>query len=658
MKLFASSLALAFLLTLSHPSAGQTSEPAPLTATRLNNGFRVNPALNQCTVASVDYSTPLDCAIAFARQYAASNKVPVSLELDAGTYETKVGFQGSTSHNQSVNIRGAGKSAFGGGTTVKLIAPLTTAVITYPPLPKEGGYDRHWYDLRLEGFGIDANGMAPSCFKLYALGVAHLDDLGCRGATASGPGSSWVQIGGLPTRYGGDAPDGYQAIGFQVMANDIFVYHNAYATTSKIGATIVGGHVTAWPVLNSGNFREPIDQLVVVKGPNAGIPLCSVMPTNVLAHMIPDPAHKGLYKIGSVTSDTPGSGCSGTASIGITDMAAADYGFRIAATDSTFRDLTDDSVGRVAAISDRGSAATTFYGAHVFSIPTAFEVWGGATWNDSEVDLVTKSGFYFRYGSHTIVNNTKFVSVTGPAYGSVADYVFNDGVTDTTISGQSCNPLNPNPGYVQFVGTTGAFDLGYGPQTPSAKAAGIHRAHLLPTNLTVRDAPPCVHSPTVDPGVAIESPRMNSTLNPRTMSVTISNLSAAITRPILIAELPPYIDGQGAGSGLRITVSGGAFGAKQLTDVMTLRNGSKFFYSHKPSGDQSQRGNIPISAWRQEDGSVKIYAQVDVHCSSVVTVDMVLDGETHLEPAVYQETATGTSVFNSGDTAKYSYESP
>ncbi len=109
---------------------------------------------------------------------------------------------------------------------------------------------------------------------------------------------------------------------------------------------------------------------------------------------------------------------------------------------------------------------------------------------------------------------------------------------------------------------------------------------------------------------------------------------------------------------MRITVSGGAFGGKTLTDVMTLNNGTKFTYSHRSLGDQAQRASIPVSAWKQPDGSVKIYAQADAHCSSVVTIDMVLNSETHLETAVSQETATGTAVFNSGDSATYAYEAP
>ena len=618
---------------------GQADGPA-------HKAFTVLDEAASCTVRGVPYETKLDCAFAHARDWSEQTQQAATVELGSGVYETKTGLQMSASGGPAVNIKGAGKGEFQGGTTIKLIAPLTTGVLTYPFLnpDRQSGY---WSDLHLESFTVDVNGNAPMCMDLYALRVAHFSDLSCMGAT--GP-RAWIRIGGYGADIGGTVPKGMQGLAFQVMAQDIFVFNNGAGPGAVVHPRVVGGRIAEYTVQPGGLYREKVRAPVLLKGPSAGDVPCAEMPQGLEAQLVEDGAHPGMRRLARVVAQSSGSGCKNLLHVVVPDMPQAQYGFEIAATDSTFYDLTDDSVGTVAAITDRGSDAAVFYHPHGWNTTDMMDAWGHDSIVDAEIDSIYGYGIRVRYGELTTITRPLFVYVKDSAYDAAGDFFFDEGSHNTRIVDPVCPNRSPNVGYARFASRGGAFLPGYG---SSRVAEGEPWLGPRPPGLTAEGALSCGSAAKLEPGVSVQDGfGAGEAVRGREIQWSAINRGKTAATPFLLAVLPAAGLTQG-NAALRLTLAGGGLGAVPGEITATLMQGRLFSYRWRVSGRGESPKIVRLQAYRQADGKVNLYAALGAEASVAVKIDLVESPEILLMPEPEQLVPGGTLLFDSGDTAKY-----
>ena len=628
-------------LALGHWAAAFAQAEAPA-----HKPFAVLDEAPECTVHGVLYQTRLDCAFAHARDWSEQTQQVATVELGSGIYETRTGLQMSRQGGPTVNIKGAGKGEFQGGTTIKLIAPLTTGVLTYPFLSpaRQSGY---WSDLHLESFSVDANGMAPMCMDLYALRVAHFSDLSCMGAT--GP-RAWVRIGGYGEDIGGTVPKGLQGLAFQVMAQDIFVYNNSAGPAATVRPRVVGGRIAEYTIESAGTYRNQTHAPVLLKGPVAGDVPCAEMPKGLEAELVEDSAHPGVRKLARIASASPGSGCKSPLHVTVPDMPEAQYGFEIAATDSTFYDLTDDSVGTVAAITDRGSDASVFYHPHGWSTTDMMDAWGHDSIVDAEIDSIYEYGIRVRYGNDTTITRPIFVYLKGPWYDAAGDFFFDEGSSNTRIVDQVCPNRPPNDGYARFASRGGAFLPGYG--FPRA-AKGQPWPGPRPAGLIVEGSLSCGAERTLQPGVSVEDGfGAGDAVRGRELQWSATNRGRTAATPFLLAILPTATETQGSAA-LRVTLAGGSLGAVPREITAMLAQGPRFSYAWRISGRGEAVKLVRLEAYRQADGRVNVYAALAAETSVAVKIDLVQDPDILLIPEPEQSAPMGALLFDSGDPGHY-----
>ena len=580
-----------------------------------------------CRAGGKDYTTALDCAFAKALRYTASSHHPVEIRLTEGTFDTARGLQMSSDVVQSVSIVGAGKGEFGGGGTVlRLISPIAQAVIYYPYLnsTQTAGF---WSNLHLQGFTVDANALAPGCLDLEALRVAHLEDLSCTGATGE---EAWVRIGALPKQSGGVVPDGYNGASFQVIASDLFVYHNGMAPEAEIKADLSHGSVQHYEVLHPGQFRESGQVPVLLKRTFGGKAPCRVMPQGLSGQVVADAQHPEFYRLAGVSQLSGGEGCSDDLGVIAVDMPAARYGFEIFATDSSFYDLTDDSLGREAGISDRGSGGTTFVHAHVWNTWGGLELWGDESVISPELDSEYGYGIRFRWGKGSAVLNPTFVYLRHPAYNDMVEYLFDPDATDMTIAQEACGLVDPNPGHMQFAWVDRPTGLEYGALTGSDFHQGYPLA--LPHGLHTSGLSFCSDRQASEKAVQVHSKSLAEAGSERRLFWTATHVT---NRPVsfLVAEFPSDRQPPSLPS-LRVT-----------TEVSTARGtlAEQVFHIAVPgtipgvaicSQQATKPGLIEISTDASDMHRTKVYLTVRSGASISVLVDMVTDPEIYLEPPV------------------------
>ncbi len=604
----------------------------------------------QCAVHGIPYQTRLDCAFAHARDWSEQTQQVATVELGSGVYETRTGLQMSKQGGPAVNIKGEGKGEFQGGTTIKLIAPLTTAVLTYPFLSpdRQSGY---WSDLHLESFSVDANGNAPMCMDLYALRVAHFSDLSCMGAT--GP-RAWVRIGGYGADIGGTVPKGMQGLAFQVMAQDIFVYNNGAGPAARVHPRVVGGKIVEYTIESAGIYRNQAHAPLLLKGPVAGDVPCAEMPKELEAQLVEDGAHPGMRKLARITAASSGSGCKSLLHVTVPDMPQAQYGFEIAATDSTFYDLTDDSVGTVAAITDRGSQASVFYHPHGWNTTDMMDAWGDESIVDPEIDSIYGFGIRVRYGGSTTITRPLFVYLKGPEYDAAGDFYFDQGSRNTRIVDGVCPNRPPNKGYARFASVGGAFLPGYG----SLRVADDEPwPGPRPPGLTVEGALSCGGAGKLEPGVSVQDGfGAGDSVRGRELQWSATNRGRMAATPFLLAVLPAATQTQGSAA-LRVTLGGGGLGAVPGEMTATLVQGRVFADRWRILGRGEPLKSVWLLAYRQADGKVNLYAALAAEASVAVKIDLVQDPEILLMPEPEQVVPGGTLLFDSGDPARYPPES-
>ena len=618
---------------------GQPDPPA-------HKAFVVLDEAASCLVRGVPYETKLDCAFAHARDWSEQTEQAATVELGSGVYETKTGLQMRASGGPAVNIKGAGKGEFQGGTTIKLIAPLTTGVLTYPFLSpdQQSGY---WSDLHLQSFSVDANGNAPMCMDLYALRVAHFSDLSCMGAT--GP-RAWIRIGGYGADIGGTVPKGLQGLAFQVMAQDIFVFNNSATPAATVRPHVVGGRVVDYTIESGGLYRDKTRAPVLLKGPIAGDVPCAEMPRGLEAELVDDGAHPGMRKLSRVVAQSSGSGCKSPLHVTVPDMPQAQYGFEIAATDSTFYDLTDDSVGTVAAITDRGSDASVFYHPHGWNTTDMMDAWGHDSIVDPEIDSIYAFGIRMRYGEATTITRPLFVYLKGPEYDAAGDFYFDEGSSNTRIVDAVCPNRPPNEGYARYASRGGAFVPGYGSTRVSE---GESRTGTRPLGLKIEGGLSCGTAAKLEAGVSVQDGfGAGEAVRGREMQWSATNHSQRTATPFLLAVLSTAAGSQ-ANAALRLTLAGGALGAVPGEVSVTLVGGRRFSYRWRAAGRGGPPKMFRLEAYRQADGKVNLYAALDAEASVAVKIDLVEDAEILLMPEPEQSVPGGTLLFDSGDPVKY-----
>ncbi len=600
----------------------------------------------QCTVQGITYQTRLDCAFAHARDWSEQTQQGATVELGSGVYETRTGLQMSMQGGPTVNIKGAGKGEFQGGTTIKLIAPLTTGVLTYPFLSpdRQSGY---WSDLHLESFSVDANGNAPMCMDLYALRVAHFSDLSCMGAT--GP-RAWVRIGGYGADIGGTVPKGMQGLAFQVMAQDIFVYNNGAAPAATVRPRVVQGRIVDYTIDSQGQYRNQAHAPVLLKGPMAGDVPCAEMPKGLEAQLVEDGLHPGMRKLARITAASSGAGCKSPLHVTVPDMPQAQYGFEIAATDSTFYDLTDDSVGTVAAITDRGSDASVFYHPHGWNTADMMDAWGHDSIVDAEIDSIYAFGIRVRYGESTTITRPLFVYLKGPEYDAAGDFYFDEGSRNTRIVDGVCPNRPPNEGYARFASRGGAFLPGYGsPRVADDQPWPGPR----PAGLIVEGSLSCGTAAKLEPGVSVQDGfGAGEAVRGRELQWSATNRGKTAATPFLLAVLPAATETQG-NAALRVTLAGGGLGAVSGEMTAMLVQSSRFSYNWRASGRGGTSKSVRLLAHRQANGRVNLYAAVAAEASVAVKIDLVQDPDILLMPEPGQGVPAGMLLFDSGDPAKY-----
>jgi hypothetical protein len=311
---------------------------------------------------------------------------------------------------------------------------------------------------------------------LYALRVAHLTDLSCTGATGQ---RAWIRIGGYGEEIGGTVPKGKQGLAFQVMASDLFVYNGTTGPGAVVKAVVDHGVVTGYRIEDPGIYRQPSQVAVLLKGRTAGDSACEAMPTGLRGMLIADPQHPGLRKLFRITAETPGSGCSPNLHVAVPDLPPASFGIEIAATDSTFYDLTDDGVGAIAGIVDRGSDGTVFYHPHAWNVVDMFDAWGHDSLVDPEIDSVYAFGIRMRYGDSTTITRPAFIYLPHAAYAAVGDFHFDRESRNTRIVDPVCLSRNPNEGYTQLSGVSGPFLF-------QDRASGSPSGPRVPEGLEIR----------------------------------------------------------------------------------------------------------------------------------------------------------------------------
>ncbi len=610
-----------------------------------HKAFAVLDEGSSCTVRGVAYTTRLDCAFAHARDWSEQAQQAATVELASGIYETKTGLQMSGNGGPAVNIKGTGKGEFQGGTTIKLIAPLTTAVLTYPFLSpdRQSGY---WSDLHLESFSIDANGNAPMCMDLYALRIAHLSDLSCLGATGS---RAWIRIGGYSTEIGGTVPKGLQGLAFQVMASDIFLY-NGGGPGATVRPRVVDGRIAEYVIESAGLYRNQARAPVLLKGSTAGDVPCAVSPSGLEAQLVEDDAHPGMRKLLRITSATSGSGCKSLLHLAVPDMPQAQYGFEIAATDSTFYDLTDCSVGTVAAITDRGSDGTVFYHPHGWNVTDMMDAWGHDSIVDAEIDSIYEYGIRVRYGEFTTITRPSFVYLKDPAYDASGDFFLDEGSRNTRIVDPVCLSRQPNQGYARFASRGGAFLPGYG---STRWPEGEFWPGPRPIGLAVEGDRPCGPYPKLAPGLSVQDGfGPGEAVRGRELEWSATNRGTTAATPFLLAVLPASAGAQDSAS-LRLTLAGGRLGAIPSEITATLVQGSPFHSSWRRPGQSEPPKLARLQAYRQRDGRVNLYVTLAAQASVTVKIDLVSDPEILLIPQPQQFEPAGTLLFDSGDPANY-----
>lgn len=612
-----------------------------------HRAFATSNESPDCMIDGVRYETSFDCAVGRARLWSKQVHGSAVVELESGVNETKVGLQMSFSGGQTISIRGNGKGVFAGGSTLKIVSALTTAVISYPYLAPEqsSGY---WSDLHLESFTIDANGKAPMCMDLYALRVAHLQDLSCSGATGA---RTWVRIGGYGSDIGGTVPKGMQGLAFQVIASDIFIYNNTAGPGADVIARVENGRIGGFSLQQSGQYRQPSTAPVLLKGARAGSRVCDVMPQGLEAHLIEDPAQPGMRKLASITSQTSGSGCAPDLHVAVPDMPPALYGIEIAATDSTFYDLTDDSVGISAGIVDRGSDGSVFYHPHAWNVRTMFEAWGHESIVDPEIDSVYQFGVRVRYGDSTVITRPAFIYVKHKAFEAAGDFFFDEGTSNTRIVDPVCLNLDLNEGYAQLSG----------PISQSYKAGGFvspWTSHeKFQSGLQLAHNRSCRPVRKLDNGVTAQTFSFaEGEASGRRISFFVQNRKTTPATPLLVAVLPPAAAEHTMSA--RFELQGGRFGEMPVEVQATLVNSAVLPFRWKLSGPQRQLSCAHLIAYRQEDGRIDVYAALAGNSSATINVDMVQSPDILLAQEATQAVPTGKLMFDSGLPSVFPFQQP
>lgn len=433
---------------------------------------------SSCTVSSVNYTTPFDCALAYAIQW--TQTTGASAQLDAtlivgsnGNLTTNLGGQLPTAVNNhaTVNIIGYGP----GASNLQLVSSLSAGVcmITQPAEATALNYAT----VTISGLTIDANNNADCLMSLSGLRNSHIEHIIGRGERG-GSGIFDFQIG---------ASSSSNSTVFETAVNDVAMggLGGGYTPAQIAPCTVSGGNPVC--TVTSGGTYPSATFTVQIHGVGNGSGACSVYPT---------PTVTGTTSVTSVTFT--GGTCVAPVYVSITPGAKLDYDFLFGPgyTDSTVTDA-------------RAIEEPTFAGMKITGHPNTFvhphcyvgqfvcvEETGSNTFIGLESDSIGGYAAAIEGTGSTYTGTTQIYNNFQLYAGSSLYYVDQGTSIGTAIgftsNGVSCNGNRQNQGgYHQLVVGTG---LPY--NNTSAAGGSFEGGVTIPLGVHMKDTLDCSSGPT------------------------------------------------------------------------------------------------------------------------------------------------------------------
>lgn len=367
---------------------------------------------SSCTVATVGYTTSLNCAMALANAYATANSVGTTVQLGSNYYPFC---------QQLANTNAAlyGTSVIGTGSRNTWLVPTCniTAVNDGEAL-YSGATGGTFSTFAMKGFSIIGNADINSCGDFYAVNVPQFEDLSCEGPLAATSTHMW--------KFGDQAAFGTRGF-FGGEIHTVTSQGTASITSlASITANLSGGSLASY-TLNSGGAGYVTGYATANL---AGA--CSVFPGNPT-----------LTLTGSAISAVTPTGGAGS---GCTTLYVQSY------------NVVPNQIG----IDARGASDTRFHN----SQPTGSKI-------GMQMDA---GGNNFSFGDHPTNNAIgMIVGANNTIFGPESDTSYSIGVEFTGTGGTSLfggnafTPSTVSPGYIAYYLASGANNMSItGVSTPCA----------------------------------------------------------------------------------------------------------------------------------------------------------------------------------------------
>jgi len=431
------------------PTATQVVSQPPGTTlgiTSANNVFYVDgfPG-GGCAVGSTLYTTQLDCALATVSNWlltANQNAVLIFGETSSGSYyDTCAGITIPQYQNRSISLIGYGTGGINQPSAIRQICPINQAMLFKGDTP---AFQLN-ASIKVSGLYLLGDGNASSCINLSGLQGSIIENVYCDGGfTDSGGEDAIVTFGADPSSLAWIYETTFRNI---VVTGALTGLPSMASVTANVSGGSLATNAYTVTAAGSGYTSTPNPPIVYLWGNGAGAQPCVTMPTGLTATV-------SSGGITSVTSATPGSGCSGTIKVEIFNDSVFYYGMH-------FKNVTDVETENIvvrggfkgASMREEGAPINNLH-PHVYSGQyVSFEDNGGVVWDSAQVDTPGHIGFYVNGEGTTI--KSPLISANG-TYPDGIGVLLGASATDVSVLGSFyCYPNNVNSGWVKIATTTG-----------------------------------------------------------------------------------------------------------------------------------------------------------------------------------------------------------